>query len=83
MYQEQRLDPDLKAFVPIFTNFLNLDDIPAARTGLATMLEQGAALLPAFDDVVTRDEHVPGPKVSQRATQDVVRALKQAFSQSK
>ena len=62
MYQEQRLDPDLKAFVPIFTNFLNLDDIPAARTGLAVMLEQGAALLPVFDDVVTRDEHVPRPK---------------------
>ncbi len=64
MYQLERLDPDLAAIAPAFTNFLILDDIPAARAGLAVMLKQMAATLPTFADVVSEDVHVPGAKRS-------------------
>ena len=64
MYNENRLDPDLVPLAPVFANFLDLVDIPAARVGLAAMLAQGAAQMPVFDDVVTQDEYVLGPKRS-------------------
>ena len=62
MYHEERLDPDLAPLAPMFADFLNLDDIPAARAGLAVLFEQMASQVPQFDDVVTHDEHVLGPK---------------------
>ena len=62
MYHPERLDPELAPLAPTFTNFLNLDDIPAARAGLTVMFEQMASQAPAFDDVIAHDEHVPGPR---------------------
>lgn len=64
MYHAERLDPDLVAIAPALANFINLDDIPAARTGLGAMLEQMAAAAPKFADVTTEDMHAPGPKRS-------------------
>ena len=64
MFNEERLDPDLVPLAPVFANYLNLADIPAARAGLAAMLAQFPVQAPIFDDVVTHDEHVPGPKRS-------------------
>lgn len=64
MYHEERLDDDLKALAPTVANFLNLDDIPLTRVALADLFAQleASTETPAFDDVVTRDETVPGPK---------------------
>ena len=73
MFHEERLDPDLVAIAPAFANFINLDDIPAARTGMAAMLEQMAAAAPKFDDVVSEDMHAPGPKRSPNVLMRVYR----------
>jgi len=62
MYHEERLDPELAPLIPTLANWLNLDDIPATRTALTTMFVQMASQLPKFDDVVTHDTYVPGPK---------------------
>lgn len=73
MFHEERLDPDLAAIAPAFVNLINLDDIPAARTGIAVMLEQMAAALPEFDDVVSDDVYAPGPKRSPNVLMRVYR----------
>ena len=62
MYNEHRLDPELKELAPLFANFINLDDIPATRTSLAAMLAKGVAQVPSFDDVAVDDMHAPGSK---------------------
>lgn len=62
MYHEERLDSDLVGLAPVFVNFIDLVDIPAVRAQLALMFGQMASQAPQFADVVTRDEHVPGPK---------------------
>ena len=62
MYHEERLDPDLAPLAPMFTDFLNLNDIPAARAWLAALFGQLETQEPQFDDMATHDEHVPGPK---------------------
>lgn len=62
MYNEHRLDPELKELAPLFANFINLDDIPATRVSLAAMLAMGAAQAPVFDDVAVDDAHAPGLK---------------------
>jgi acetyl esterase/lipase len=59
-YYSERLDPELAPMAPLFANFINLDDIPAARANLAAMLAQMPA--PVFDDIVQHDLMVPGPK---------------------
>lgn len=62
MYHAERLDPDLAAIAPAFQDWLKLDDIPAARAGLAVLLAQMAAAVPVFDDIATTDHQAPGPK---------------------
>jgi acetyl esterase/lipase len=60
MYRTEQLDPELAPLAQFFQNFINLDDIPAARVNLAAMLSQMPA--PTFDDIATHDEMVPGLK---------------------
>lgn len=62
MYNENRLDPELKELAPLFANFINLDDIPAMRVNLAALLAMGGVPAPAFDDVAVDDMHAPGAK---------------------
>ena len=62
MYQPHRLDPDLAPYAAPMTDWLKLEDIPAARAGLEAMLGQLAAQAPEFPDIETHDERVPGPK---------------------
>ncbi|NJM41723.1 MAG: alpha/beta hydrolase [Anaerolineae bacterium] len=64
MYHAERLDPDLVAIAPALANFINLDDIPAMRAGLAAMFAQMALSAPMFDDISTQDSYAPGPKRS-------------------
>lgn len=61
-YNNHRIDPDLAPAAPMFTDWLTLDDIPAARAGLAGLFAQMAAAAPEFPHVVMRDEIAPGAK---------------------